>query len=216
MSSFELLSLLLSLTKANPLTSTSASASASALASSLYKTNYHHFKEKQQQQQEYWHDDVGLLFELHGRKLLSDVDFLSVMEGSVLTIWARIVHGHLCDGLLLLSSSRNEDKEEIDTTKDQQQKDFINIAIDMYHQWKLRILVTPLISSSSSLDGSKSKSFSSNRSILLLRGDQYICRIYYSVLRMIQISHQLVSASSSSSPSKMNLEELEKLNHPTK
>ncbi|MGK3761135.1 MAG: hypothetical protein ACI8RD_013453, partial [Bacillariaceae sp.] len=169
-----------------------------------------HSKEGQQQ---YW-QDIGLLFEMHARKLISDVDFLSVTEGPVLTNWARNVHGHLYDGLL---SNSNETTTNTDQQQ-QQQQEFITTAIDMYYQWKINILVDPsLCIISPSKTSKSSKSFSCNRSLLLLRGDQCVCRIYYSVLRMIQISQKLssssasASASSSSSSSKKMLEELEEL-----
>ncbi|OEU06881.1 hypothetical protein FRACYDRAFT_252511 [Fragilariopsis cylindrus CCMP1102] len=169
-------------------------------------------KHSKEEPQKYW-QDIGLLFELHARKMISDADFLSVMEGPVLTNWARNVHGHLYDGLLSNSNS-NETTTDTDHQQQQQQQEFITTAIDMYHQWKINILVDPsLCTISSSTKAPKSQSFSCDRSLLLLRGDQYVCRIYYSVLRMIQISQQLSTSSSlsSSSSSKKILEELEEL-----
>jgi len=85
----------------------------------------------------------------------------------------------------------------------QQQDSIVKAAVDTYRQWKRHILVDPLSTLSSLAEVTNSRSFSCSRSLLLLQGDQYICRIFYSVLRMIQLRQ------SSSSPAM--LEELDPL-----
>jgi len=154
-------------------------------------------------------DDLRLLFELHSRRMISDVDFLSTIEGPILTHWARSVHVLLCDGLSSIEScaeTATASKEELNSNSTS-----LETAVGMYREWKMRILVDPCSSDvSSSLSSSvkndnDSRYFSCGRSLLLLKGDRYICRIFYSVLCMIQVYQ------SSSLTISARLEELDQL-----
>jgi len=128
---------------------------------------------------------LRMLFELHGNHLLSDVDFLSLLEGPLLVTWAGGIHSHLEENTQDTSSNGS----------------VLDAALSSYRECKIRVLVDPHF-------GTETKSsFSFSRSLLLLRGDRTICRIFYSVVRMIQIHHQS-SPSSSSSESKQLLQEL--------
>jgi len=123
-----------------------------------------------------------LLFELHTRTLISDADFLSLVEGPVLAHWAKIVHGILCDGLLSSSSSPDAEAD----TAALRENGALKTAARMYRDCKVRILVDPFASEDDASSAS-SVSFPCQRSLGLLRGDTTTCRSLYSVLRMVQI-----------------------------
>jgi hypothetical protein len=96
--------------------------------------------------------------EMHTRGLLSDIEYLSVIEGELLMNWASTMHAVLVD-----------------------KKDAMSTAVTSYREWKVQVLVNPI-----KLDGNAS--LVSDRSTRLLQEDGRICGIFYSVLRMIQIA----------------------------
>jgi tuftelin-interacting protein 11 len=115
-----------------------------------------------------------LVLELHARGLLSDVEFLSILEADVLTKWARHVHRSL-------ESSSDKSK--------------LTGVVENYCEWKIHVLVDP------GMDGN----FKVQPSLLILRNDTMICRIFFSVLTMIRMA----STTGSSNSSMEELEDLE-------
>ena len=95
-------------------------------------------------------------FELHGRGFLSDTEFISLLEGELLTNWAITIHGLLLRGETAASIAEN------------------------YRGWKIQMFVKP--------DLGEHDAMSLDHSLRLLREDRQICSIFYSVLRMVQIT----------------------------
>jgi hypothetical protein len=141
---------------------------------------------------------LRMLFELHGNHLISDVEFLSLLEGPFLVTWAGGIHSRLCrsDSVPLASDELN--------TQDTDNQSVLGAALSAYRECKIRVLVDP------HFGNEKKSSFSYSRSLVLLRGDRTMCRIFYSIVCMIQIYHQSLS-SSSSTESEQLLQELDLL-----
>ena len=95
--------------------------------------------------------------EMHARGFLSDIEFISIVEGELLSNWAIAIHGLLLNG--------NESPT----------------LIANYREWKVRTLVKP--------DLDENVTLTIDNSLKMLRQDQHICCIFYSVLRMIQIAN---------------------------
>jgi len=94
---------------------------------------------------------------MHARGFLSDIEFISIVEGELLSNWAIAIHGLLLNG--------NESPT----------------LIANYREWKVRTLVKP--------DLDENVTLTIDNSLKMLRQDQHICCIFYSVLRMIQIAN---------------------------
>jgi hypothetical protein len=141
-------------------------------------------------------DGVRLLMRMHGYSLISDRDFLSIMEAEVLTRWAYQIH------TALITHCRHHDDRggsgsgnDMAVPLPEAYKNSTNtitagdkkIALN-YREWKLHILVDP----SRTLHSSESHGgCDCHRSVEILRNDHVICSIFYSVLRMIQLSFLL-------------------------
>ena len=117
-------------------------------------------------------DDLRLLFELHGRHLLSDMDFLGFVEGPVLTTWAETVHADLREGC---GNERGGGGDAV-----------LTAAVESYRDRKIRVMVNPRVDDGDTNNTQKT-SINYSKSLALVRNDEYICRIFYSVARMIQI-----------------------------
>jgi hypothetical protein len=113
-------------------------------------------------------EDCHLLLEMHGQGLVSDRDFLSTQaELELLTTWAGSVHAELSK-----AGRASIPSKERHSVMDK-------AAVD-YCEWKLHVLVNP------SLVENLLCNF--HRSVLLVQGDLHMFRIFYSFLRMIQLS----------------------------
>jgi len=111
--------------------------------------------------QQKW-NSVAAVFQLHGLGLLSDLEFVSVLEGELLPHWAESMHQWIAS-----SQGRNVAK----------------LAATTYNAWKFRIFG---VGSSQSTQEDKDATRSHEASQRILRSDANICRCFYAVLLMIQ------------------------------
>ena len=116
------------------------------------------------QQQQDW-NAVTAMFQWHTLGLLSDLDFLSLVEAELLPQWAESVHDWL--------SKRSETNPT----------DLVTVASKMYGAWRFRILGVALLLCPTE-DYKQALSF--QKSQQLLRDDDHVCGCFYSVLLMIQ------------------------------
>jgi hypothetical protein len=115
--------------------------------------------------------DLDILYRMHNLRLVSDSEFLSIVEGEILTSWAAAIHQWLSE---------------------KRQKDFLDEAAHTYMAWKCHILQASPVETSnngsnhnnSSIDGAGSSFYASSN--LLLQQDTRICACFYAVLLMIQ------------------------------
>jgi hypothetical protein len=103
-----------------------------------------------------WMHDVDFPFQMHHLGLLSDMEFLSLLEGELLPHWACSVHRWM-------------------KQKDFAEKSLVRVA-NVYVSWKSYFYGTN--------EGDRNDNFSSIHD--LLRADSDICRCFYAVLLMIQ------------------------------
>ena len=96
------------------------------------------------------------LVQIHVEGLISDIEYLGLLESDICCNWAERIHALLCDGW--------------DTTE----------AAENYWLWKRKLFATTTYSGS---DASSPPIRSSSR---LLYDDERICGIFYSVLKIIQ------------------------------
>lgn len=106
---------------------------------------------------------VDLPFQIHSLGLLSDLEFLSVLEGELLHHWADAIHQWIVS-----ARANGVDNANI-----------VSSVCETYTAWKFRIFG----SSKLETEGDVSFNPSSHR---LLRSDINICACFYSVLLMIQ------------------------------
>jgi tuftelin-interacting protein 11 len=113
-------------------------------------------------------DSINLLLEFHARRFITDIEFLSILEAEVLTKWAWTKCGDLA---LVSGSERNEGGTW-------QQQLFYVVA--NYCKWKAYCFVNA--------GGDSKTTLAMDRTLSVVRKDQMICRIFYSVATMIQVS----------------------------
>lgn len=103
-----------------------------------------------------WSDTI-YIFRMHSLNLITDIEFLSIVESDLLTSWVCCVHQWLCTGLEKMNSQE---------------------LAENYIEWKHQILqARPIIHL-----GYKER----HPSISLLQQDRRICSCFYAVLLMIQ------------------------------
>ncbi len=118
-----------------------------------------------------WKRWQRLLFELHGYQLLSDIDFLSLVE-TFLEHWATFILYSLGD-FYKVHLPLNELRPENTLVMEQ--------VVEAYRECKIHIFLDPY-------HGQKDESFPSySRSLQLLRNDTFICHSFYGVAKIIQI-----------------------------
>jgi tuftelin-interacting protein 11 len=101
---------------------------------------------------------LEIVFEMHQGGLLSDIEFISVIEGEMLVKWAAMIH------VFLINSGGD-----------------LSQAVQNYATWKLHTLTKKVPDTEYILPVC---------SLQLLQGDDYVCGIFYSVLRMIQLANK--------------------------
>lgn len=111
--------------------------------------------------QQKW-NSVAAVFQLHGLGLLSDLEFVSVLEGELLPHWAESMHQWIVSS---------------------QGCNVATLAATTYSAWKLRIFG---VGSSQNTQEDEDATRSHEASQRVLRSDANICRCFYAVLLMIQ------------------------------
>jgi hypothetical protein len=101
---------------------------------------------------------VDFPFQMHSLGLLSDLEFVSVLEGELLPHWAIALHEFII-------SEKARDKSGIAAAR---------VVAESYKTWKLRFF------------GSSSEQDASSTSLQLVQNDGIICRCFYTVLLQIQ------------------------------
>jgi tuftelin-interacting protein 11 len=101
---------------------------------------------------------LRILVEMHGRGLLSDMEYISIAEGELVMKWASRVHEWLLEGYESEKVAHN------------------------YREWKSRVMIDQ------DPEGKSKGAYSVGLSVQLLHQDAVVCGIFYSVLKMVKAS----------------------------
>ena len=131
----------------------------------------------------HWKTALHTLFQYHQLKLLSDVQFLSLLEGELLPHWADTIYQYMYDNIAL---------NETGNMKGTYDSKVIEIVCQVYVIWKSHIFggsnKVPVVESHDVFAPM-------TPSHVLLRNDIPICECFYSVVRMVRTYYQILNGS---------------------
>lgn len=127
-----------------------------------------------------WNDVITTLLEYHNLSLLTDLDFVSLMEGELLPNWANSMHQYMTQSLSILTHQPNNNNNK-NATSVTETTTAARVISRYYTKWKIGIL------------GDCSNNNNKNNGIVLyqkshdiLKRDSAVCCCFYTVLLMIE------------------------------
>ena len=151
--------------------------------------------------QNHWKTALQTLFQYHQLNLVSDVQFLSLLEGELLPHWANAIYQYIGNHMVL-NNQRILQNNNGDSSKTTDNSKMIETLGQVYIMWKHHIFggAHELPVADSNKVGTSNNVCAVTPSHALLRDDVQICECFYSVLRMISTCwHTLHSNASNTS-----------------